>query len=98
MSEAPNVKETNGAVIDTDEETGLETINQYIVTKEIGFGAFATVKLCYERGKPQILYAMKVIKKVVKRMLGPPGRMKKPTNGLFFFFFFFPGTSITVSL
>ena len=64
-------------------------VNQYVIVKEIGFGATATVHKCYVKGHPDKFYAMKKVKRAIKRILGPPGRMKKPpVDGLFFLYIF----------
>eukprot|EP00770_Monocercomonoides_exilis_P004354 MONOS_4334.1-p1 / transcript=MONOS_4334.1 / gene=MONOS_4334 / organism=Monocercomonoides_exilis_PA203 / gene_product=YALI0D08822p / transcript_product=YALI0D08822p / location=Mono_scaffold00114:18018-23648(+) / protein_length=1665 / sequence_SO=supercontig / SO=protein_coding / is_pseudo=false len=75
-----DIKETDSVSTYRDEQTGRKIINQYVILQNIGSGSFAKVKLCYEKNAPEIVYALKVVKKAAKKMLGPPRRGGNETN------------------
>ncbi|KAA6397045.1 MAG: putative Serine Threonine protein kinase [Streblomastix strix] len=50
-----------------DEQSGIRTINQYVVHQKIGEGAYAKVKLVHIINEPNKVYAMKVVKKDLKK-------------------------------
>ncbi|KAA6383292.1 MAG: putative CAMKK/META protein kinase [Streblomastix strix] len=70
-----SVIETKNAKKEIDELSGKKTLNQYVILKKLGQGSFAKVKLVHVQGYPDELYAMKVVKKdLKKKMVGPPRR------------------------
>lgn len=81
-----NVVETTVVSDGGGEETTDNKLNQYVIDGKLGSGAYATVHLAHLEGHPEQKYAIKVVKKAVKRMLAPPGK-KQPQSGLKIYFF-----------
>ncbi|KAA6394329.1 MAG: putative Ser/Thr protein kinase [Streblomastix strix] len=63
------VIETSTARKQRNEELGIRTLNQYVILQKIGEGSFAKVKLVHVSNNPDELYAMKVVKKEVKKRI-----------------------------
>ncbi|KAK2956678.1 putative Calcium/calmodulin-dependent protein kinase kinase 2 [Blattamonas nauphoetae] len=57
--------------------TGRKMLNQYILAKTIGKGAYGKVKLCFIRDNPDTLYAIKQVKKKLKKGSGKSGGQEK---------------------
>lgn len=85
-SEENNVVETTIVSDGGSEETTDNKLNQYVIDGKLGSGAYATVNLAHLEGHPEQKFAIKVVKKAVKRMLAPPGK-KQPQSGLRIYFF-----------
>ncbi|KAA6358188.1 MAG: hypothetical protein EZS28_046286, partial [Streblomastix strix] len=78
--EEPAVKETHE--ITENEEGTFRSVNQYIINGEIGKGAYGQIWKCYEENEPDIMFALKIIKKPTpakRKLFGPPN-MQKPDS------------------
>ncbi|KAA6381586.1 MAG: putative Serine Threonine protein kinase [Streblomastix strix] len=64
-----------------DEDSGTRAINQYQILRMLGEGSFAKVKLVQVIGSPDELYAMKIVKKEVKRKSLLPNKGKPQVFG-----------------
>ncbi|KAK2948547.1 putative Calcium/calmodulin-dependent protein kinase kinase [Blattamonas nauphoetae] len=65
-----NVVHTEQFEKQKDEKTGNKIINQYVIVKTIGQGAYGKVKLLHYAANPEEMFAMKVIKKSQKGRKG----------------------------
>ncbi|KAK2964960.1 putative Calcium/calmodulin-dependent protein kinase kinase 1 [Blattamonas nauphoetae] len=74
--ETPLVVTTEQFEKQKNEETGHKILNQYVIVKTIGQGAYGKVKLLTYASDPDERFAMKVIKKSTKRR----GGAKKAEN------------------
>ncbi|GAM24335.1 hypothetical protein SAMD00019534_075100 [Acytostelium subglobosum LB1] len=66
-----STKETIRALTGRDMDTGYKVVNEYVIVRRIGVGAYGKVHLCYHKDS-NLLYAIKVISKLkLKRMNNP---------------------------
>jgi [calcium/calmodulin-dependent protein kinase] kinase len=78
MSGKIEVKETSSVSRTFSEILNKKLINDYVIERKLGSGAFGSVKLCYKLGNKSELFAMKSIQlksKKKKIPLGPPGKL-----------------------